>query len=246
MGKCEGCSGQCSEECSGKCSGECKGCSGQCSKERSPGISLVWRVLSSLLTACVILGMLVASIKLYESKVYAIDVINLTKNTVISLPLTVYRYWDIIAALVYFALFLIPFKKNEKGEYTSMAISFPLGASAGFVFGTISVITADSLLASLVICLIIGVGLTLLISTVSELEFEIGGAVGYSIVIGLCIGIGNIVSLGIIGGLAISIIFWVVISLLVIFVQKSRAIFTIPKSKDQEDQKEEIEEESGI
>lgn len=155
-----------------------------------------------------------------------ITVINLTKKICIELPFSVNRSWDILALLIFISLCFLTFRKNKKGGYTDLMISIPLGAAAGFVFGVMSVITATSLLSSLIICLFIGAGITILVSSVSELKFEIGGAIGYSAITGLSIGIGNFSSLGLIGGLAIAIIFFALISLMVLIAQGIRKLLS--------------------
>ena len=172
----------------------------------------MWKKLLIMLVKGLVLVLGAIAFDFFSKHGHQIETIYLSPKTTIILPFAIHRGWDVVAVFVFSLLYFLTSIKNKEGEYTHLIFSIPLGATAGFIFGVVSVLTATSLFSSLAISFLIGAVLITLLGSICKFNFEIGFAIGYSAVIGLVIGIGNLTNLGISGGLAVAVMFFSLIS----------------------------------
>lgn len=202
---------------------------------------IFWILLAVLIVATLVL----AAIYLFNESIWAIDQVYLSENgktllglpEVINLPFTLYRGWDVIAIVIYTLLFSITFRQRG-GGYTNAIISFPLGATAGFIFGAISVTEANNLIVGLVICLLAGIILSTVLSIISKKDFGIYFALGFCLISGLMFGLKNMLTIGVALGLIISLIFTIITGLFVFLTYVLKPLF----KKNEDGKNVEVEE----
>ena len=197
------------------------------------------------LTSSAVVSLFLAAVYFFNESTFGINQIQLSETgksflglpNVINFPFTLYRGWDVIAIIIYIILFLLSVRKKN-GEYTEALISFPLGGTAGFIFGAISVIEASNLITGISLCLLSGIILSVIVGLIAKKDFGINFAAGFSLLSGLIFGLKNLLTIGVAIGLCISIALVIVIELCVFLTYVVKPV--LKKNKEEEIELEEI------